>query len=143
MGADAMRKRAKQDFPLVIGLAWYRTEDWSTLKAMFPDGDQLHGSSLGPEVIKATFGRVDGLPELHVLDSTDPAQVRAIESKVDLLLGREQLLEPLGCHAIERPLGPAAELLGGGRRGGMIDHVLRELDRAAAPSLDCAHSSAG
>jgi hypothetical protein len=23
-------------------LTWYRAEDWSTLKAMFPDGDQLH-----------------------------------------------------------------------------------------------------
>jgi hypothetical protein len=23
-------------------LAWYPAEDWSTLKAMFPDGDQLH-----------------------------------------------------------------------------------------------------
>ena len=31
-----------------------------------------------------TFGKIDGFPELHVLDSTDPAQVKAIESKVDL-----------------------------------------------------------
>jgi hypothetical protein len=40
-GADAMRKRAKQETPFVLGLAWYRAEDWSTPKAMFPDGDQL------------------------------------------------------------------------------------------------------
>jgi hypothetical protein len=31
-----------------------------------------------------TFGRIAGYPELLVLDSTDPAQVRALESKVDL-----------------------------------------------------------
>ncbi len=31
-----------------------------------------------------TFGKIDGFPELHVLDSTDPAQVRAFENKVDL-----------------------------------------------------------
>jgi transaldolase/glucose-6-phosphate isomerase len=44
----------------------------------------MGGSSLGPEVIKMTFGRSSGYPELHVLDSTDPAQVKAIEEKVDL-----------------------------------------------------------
>ena len=44
----------------------------------------MGGSSLGPEVIKATFGRIGGFPEFHVLDSTDPAQVKAIENKVDL-----------------------------------------------------------
>jgi transaldolase/glucose-6-phosphate isomerase len=44
----------------------------------------MGGSSLCPEVMKATFGRVPGYPELHVLDSTDPAQIRAFEAKVDL-----------------------------------------------------------
>jgi transaldolase/glucose-6-phosphate isomerase len=44
----------------------------------------MGGSSLGPEVIKTTFGTIGGFPELHVLDSTDPAQVRAFEHKVDL-----------------------------------------------------------
>jgi transaldolase/glucose-6-phosphate isomerase len=44
----------------------------------------MGGSSLGPEVIKSTFGRIGGFPELHVLDSTDPAQVKAFESAVDL-----------------------------------------------------------
>jgi transaldolase / glucose-6-phosphate isomerase len=44
----------------------------------------MGGSSLGPEVIKSTFGTIDGFPELHVLDSTDPAQVRAFEGAVDL-----------------------------------------------------------
>jgi transaldolase/glucose-6-phosphate isomerase len=44
----------------------------------------MGGSSLGPEVIKTTFGTISGFPELHVLDSTDPAQVKAFENKVDL-----------------------------------------------------------
>ena len=44
----------------------------------------MGGSSLGPEVIKTTFGTIDGFPELHVLDSTDPAQVQEVEHKVDL-----------------------------------------------------------
>jgi transaldolase / glucose-6-phosphate isomerase len=44
----------------------------------------MGGSSLGAEVLRATFGRVDGFPELHVLDSTDPAQIAATEDAVDL-----------------------------------------------------------
>ena len=44
----------------------------------------MGGSSLCPEVLKTTFGKIAGFPELHVLDSTDPAQVKAFESKVDL-----------------------------------------------------------
>ncbi len=44
----------------------------------------MGGSSLCPEVLKMTFGKIHGYPELHILDSTDPAQVRAVERKVDL-----------------------------------------------------------
>ena len=44
----------------------------------------MGGSSLCPEVLRMTFGKIKGFPELHVLDSTDPAQIRAIEAKVDL-----------------------------------------------------------
>ncbi len=44
----------------------------------------MGGSSLCPEVLKMTFGRINGYPELHVLDSTDPSQIKATESKVDL-----------------------------------------------------------
>src|SRR6185295_4399810 len=44
----------------------------------------MGGSSLCPEVWKETFGTIPGSPELHVLDSTDPAQVDAFASKVDL-----------------------------------------------------------
>ena len=44
----------------------------------------MGGSSLCPEVLKITFGQQAGHPELHVLDSTDPAQIKSVESQVDL-----------------------------------------------------------
>jgi len=44
----------------------------------------MGGSSLGAEVMRRTFGRIQGFPELHVLDSTDPAQIAAMEGAVDL-----------------------------------------------------------
>jgi len=44
----------------------------------------MGGSSLCPEVLRLTFGKVAGFPELHVLDSTDPVQIKALEKKVDL-----------------------------------------------------------
>ncbi|HXQ97382.1 MAG TPA: bifunctional transaldolase/phosoglucose isomerase [Candidatus Limnocylindrales bacterium] len=43
----------------------------------------MGGSSLCPEVMKLTFGRVAGFPEMLVLDSTDPAQVATIAKKID------------------------------------------------------------
>lgn len=44
----------------------------------------MGGSSLCPEMLSLTFGRADGHPQLRILDSTDPAQVRARESEIDL-----------------------------------------------------------
>jgi transaldolase/glucose-6-phosphate isomerase len=44
----------------------------------------MGGSSLGPEVLAETFGSKTGFPKLHVLDSTDPAQIRHFESGLDL-----------------------------------------------------------
>jgi transaldolase/glucose-6-phosphate isomerase len=44
----------------------------------------MGGSSLCPEVLQMTYGKIDGYPELHVLDSTDPAQIRSFEKKIDL-----------------------------------------------------------
>lgn len=44
----------------------------------------MGGSSLGPEVLAETFPKKSGFPRLHVLDSTDPAQVRAMEKAIDL-----------------------------------------------------------
>jgi len=44
----------------------------------------MGGSSLCPEVLRMTFGKIKGFPELHVLDSTDPTQIKALEAKLDL-----------------------------------------------------------
>lgn len=44
----------------------------------------MGGSSLCPDVMKMTFGTRKGYPELLVLDSTDPAQIKAIEKKINL-----------------------------------------------------------
>jgi len=43
----------------------------------------MGGSSLGPEVIRQTFGSADGFPELLVLDSTVPDAVQAMTEEID------------------------------------------------------------
>jgi transaldolase/glucose-6-phosphate isomerase len=44
----------------------------------------MGGSSLGPDVLAQTFAQVAGFPKLRVLDSTDPAQVRAMAAAVNM-----------------------------------------------------------
>ncbi len=44
----------------------------------------MGGSSLCPDVLTRTLGTQEGFPELLVLDSTVPAQVKAFESRLDL-----------------------------------------------------------
>lgn len=44
----------------------------------------MGGSSLCVEVLEKTFGRAAGAPKMHVLDSTDPAQIRDIEAAIDI-----------------------------------------------------------
>lgn len=44
----------------------------------------MGGSSLCPEVLRLCFGLREGFPDLQVLDSTDPAQIRACEDSVQL-----------------------------------------------------------
>jgi glucose-6-phosphate isomerase len=44
----------------------------------------MGGSSLCPEVLSVTFGQQAGFPALHIVDSTDPAQVKAARDKVNL-----------------------------------------------------------
>ena len=56
-----------------------RREGWSHLLLL-----GMGGSSLFPEVLAATFGKQQGYPELHVLDSTDPGQIHRFESGIDL-----------------------------------------------------------
>ena len=43
----------------------------------------MGGSSLCPEVLRRTFGRVTDAPDLSVLDSTDPAQVKSLDERID------------------------------------------------------------
>lgn len=43
----------------------------------------MGGSSLCPEVARETFGSKSGFPQLIMLDNTDPAAVKNIESKID------------------------------------------------------------
>jgi transaldolase / glucose-6-phosphate isomerase len=45
----------------------------------------MGGSSLCPEVLEKTYAPIAGFPRMHVLDSTDPAQIKWIESQVDLV----------------------------------------------------------
>jgi transaldolase/glucose-6-phosphate isomerase len=44
----------------------------------------MGGTVLGADTLARTFGKVQGFPELRVLDSTDPAQIRAVERGLDL-----------------------------------------------------------
>jgi transaldolase/glucose-6-phosphate isomerase len=44
----------------------------------------MGGSSLGPEVLAKTFGDQPGWPRFHMLDSTDPAQIQALDSDLTL-----------------------------------------------------------
>lgn len=44
----------------------------------------MGGSSLCPEVLRQTFGKQPGFPELLVLDSTDPDTIESFNQKIDL-----------------------------------------------------------
>src|SRR5215204_2647377 len=44
----------------------------------------MGGSSLGPEVIRRSYGEVPGGMSLHLLDSTDPGAIRDVERQIDL-----------------------------------------------------------
>ena len=44
----------------------------------------MGGSSLAPDILRATFGKTPGYPELHVLDSTDPQQIKALDESLDV-----------------------------------------------------------
>ena len=44
----------------------------------------MGGSSLCPEVLALTYSQTPGFPRLRILDSTDPAQIRSVEQRVNL-----------------------------------------------------------
>lgn len=44
----------------------------------------MGGSSLCPAMLAKTFGKIADYPQLHILDSTDPLQIRHLEKNLDL-----------------------------------------------------------
>jgi transaldolase/glucose-6-phosphate isomerase len=44
----------------------------------------MGGSSLAPDVLRLTFGHVAGYPQLHVLDSSDPSQIKTLDDAIDI-----------------------------------------------------------
>src|SRR5437868_9661217 len=44
----------------------------------------MGGSSLCPDVLRHTFGAVKGHPKLHVLETTDPATILGVRSKIKI-----------------------------------------------------------
>jgi transaldolase/glucose-6-phosphate isomerase len=59
--------------------AWAKSERFTDAVVL-----GMGGSSLGPEVLASTFEPVAGFPKLHILDSTDPAQIRRLDHSVAL-----------------------------------------------------------
>ena len=66
-------------------------ERLKTLQSTVKDSEWQHvvllgmgGSSLAPEVLFKVFGQQDGFPELHVLDSTNPAQIKTLTDAIDV-----------------------------------------------------------
>ncbi len=74
--ADRMEER----IPDLIGLKKELLAEGFTQALLMGMG----GSSLAPEVFRTTFGAVKGALDLHVLDTTDPAAIRAVERDLDL-----------------------------------------------------------
>jgi hypothetical protein len=79
----------------------------------------MGGTVLGVDALARTFGKTAGFPALHLIDSTDPAQVQAVERALDLARTLGHRLEQVGQHA--RAQRAARVLLraheGGGRAG--------------------------
>ncbi|HEV2673627.1 MAG TPA: bifunctional transaldolase/phosoglucose isomerase [Aliidongia sp.] len=63
------------------GLAGFRTDAQRYSDVLLLG---MGGSSLGPEVLARTFGTQAGWPKFHVVDTTDPTQIRAIHASLDL-----------------------------------------------------------
>jgi transaldolase / glucose-6-phosphate isomerase len=74
--SDALHERADELVEFARGCAGEGLTDAVLLG--------MGGSSLAPEVLWRTFGAMDGALALHVLDSTDPAAIRAVTETIDL-----------------------------------------------------------
>lgn len=73
--ADSMHGQV-QDLLELASQVRTRRFEWVVLLGM-------GGSSLCPEVLRRSFGRVSGFPELIVLDSTIPAVISQVETRID------------------------------------------------------------
>ncbi len=83
----------------------------------------MGGSSLGPEVLRRTFGSAKGYPRLHVLDSTVPASVREVTrairpAKTLFLVASKSggTIEVMSLYAHFRQVIAAAKGNGGGKQ---------------------------
>ena len=77
--ADGHRDDAGHDLDDLEGFAREVAEEGVTDVVLLGMG----GSSLAPEVLRRSFGPREGFPNLHVLDSTHPDAVRAVEQAID------------------------------------------------------------
>jgi transaldolase/glucose-6-phosphate isomerase len=85
-GADEDRWLGWLDLPGDDQLASYVSAAQEIKRDGFKDAVLLGmgGSSLGPEVLATTFGQNRGWPRLRILDSTVPAQIKALEDDLDI-----------------------------------------------------------
>src|SRR6202795_48703 len=85
-GTDENKWLGWLDSPSAADIADYEDYTHRVKGQNFSDAVVLGmgGSSLGPEVLAETYARQPGFPKLHVLDSTDPAQVRSLQAKINL-----------------------------------------------------------
>ncbi len=79
LGWLTIATESAKDLPKLSELAEFVKETGFTHVLLLGMG----GSSLCPEVLELTFGKQNGFPQLHILDSTDPAQVKSVEKQID------------------------------------------------------------
>ena len=72
-------ERVQEALPEILSFA---NEVKSTFKHVVVLG--MGGSSLAPDILRATFGKTPGFPSLHILDSSDPEQVKTLDESLDL-----------------------------------------------------------
>jgi glucose-6-phosphate isomerase len=80
MGWIDIVERQQKELPLFAELGGdAESSDFQTVLLL-----GMGGSSLCPEVLAKTFGQRPGFPELRIVDSTDPAEVKAACDEVNL-----------------------------------------------------------
>jgi transaldolase / glucose-6-phosphate isomerase len=87
---------ARQEHPHVLGWLDVPQRSLESAGALLACADELRtafdfavvcgmgGSSLAPDILSQTFGKMERFPRLLVLDSTDPQQIAELEAAIDL-----------------------------------------------------------